>query len=306
MSEVPFARICAVASLWATSLAIAQIAPPPEFEVASLKPAAGGRLSMRGGPGTGEPERIAFENVDLRRLLVRAYGVEVDQISGPGWIDSEKYTIAAKLPAGTSVAQFQTMLQNLLTERLTLKLHHETKEFSAYELTVAKNGPKLIPAAARDPNDTEPDRPPYGTPATVTKDKEGCPVVRPGVSSGSGSFGPGVSCSRFSKTTLPDFAKALENFVAMQEGTFGTQDKTHVVDKTGIQGDFDITLKFHFAPRFPGQQPLTPGVAGDPDVAEGPSLATALEQQLGLKLQRSKTILDRIVIDSANRVPAEN
>jgi len=214
-------------------------------------------------------------------------------------MDSEKYTIIAKLPVETTPAQFQVMLQDLLAERFKLTLHHELKEFSVYELTIAKGGPKLTPAAAKDPNDTEPDHPPQGTPASMVQDKEGCPVTRPGVQSGSGTFGPGVNCTRFSKTSVTEMANLFENFLAMEDGTFGTPGKTHIIDKTGLTGDFDVTLKFHLIVRFPGQPP-------NPDDMEGPTLATALEQQLGLKLQKTKATLDVIVIDHADKVPTDN
>jgi uncharacterized protein (TIGR03435 family) len=228
---------------------------------------------------------------------MKAYGVETDQISGPGWIDSEKYAIAARVPPGTTEDQFRVMLQNLLTQRFKLTLHHEPKELSVYDLIVAKGGPKLKPAAAKDPNDTDSDEPPVG-PAAMVLDKEGCPVVRPGVKSGSGKFGPGVTCSRFNKTSMPELATTLRPFVGMEEGLSGI-DTVHVVDKTGLTGEFDITLKFHMTMRFPGQP-------ANPEDVEGPDIFAALEQQLGLKLQKTKITLDRIVIDSANRIPTDN
>ncbi len=78
-------------------------APPLRFEVASVKPVAAssggpGANIMRGGPGTSDPERITFISVTLKRLLMAAYGVEPDQVAGPGWLDSESYAIAAKVP----------------------------------------------------------------------------------------------------------------------------------------------------------------------------------------------------------------
>lgn len=271
-----------------------------EFEVASVKPAGAARIqgALFGGPGTSVPERISSESIDLRRLLMKAYGVEMDQISGPGWMDSEKYAIAAKIPPGSTQDQFRIMLQNLLIQRFKMTLHHEPKELSVYELTVAKGGPKLTPAAAKDPNDADSDVPRAG-PASMVVDKEGCPVVRPGVRSGSGRFGPGVTCSRFNNTSMPELAKSIEAFVGVEEGSFGI-GAVHVVDKTGLIGEFDITLKFHLMPKFPGQP------ASDPDSMEGPGIFTALERQLGLKLQKTKATLDRIVIDSADKVPTDN
>ena len=280
---------------------------PPEFEVASVKPAAAGRGrgGLTGGPGSSDPERISAESIDLKRLLMKAYGVEMDQISGPGWIDSEKYAIAAKIPPGTTEDQFRVMLQNLLTERFKLALHHEPKELSVYELIVVKAGTKLTPAKSKDPTDTDSDQPPAGTHANMTLDKEGCPVVRAGVKSGSGRFGPGVSCSRFNNSSMPELAKTLEAFIGMEDGSFGT-GTVHVIDKTDLAGNFDITLKFHLMPKFPGQAAHPPDEASDPDGMEGAGIFTALEQQLGLRLQRTKETLDRIVIDSADRVPTAN
>ncbi len=291
MARIPIVLLLAIGFAWSEQLS--------EFEVASVKPAAAGRGrgGLTGGPGSTDPERINAESIDLKRLLMKAYGLEADQISGPGWIDSEKYAIAAKVPPGTTEEQFRIMLRNLLIQRFKMTLHHEPKELSVYDLIVAKGGPKLKPAAAKDPNDTDSDQPRVG-PASMTLDKEGCPVVRPGVMSGSGKFGPGITCSRFNNTSMAELIPSLEAFVGMGDGSFGT-GAVHVIDKTGLDGAFDITLKLHVTMRFPGQP-------ANPDDAEGPDIFAALEQQLGLKLQKTKATLDRIVIDSANKIPIEN
>lgn len=295
--------------LFAIMLAVtAGVAAPqttPRFEVASVKTTnGGGPISMKGGPGTADPGRVAIENFDLRKLLTKAYGVEGDQISGPGWIDSDRYTIIARIPPDTTQKEFQTMLRSLLTERFRLTIHHETKDLPVYELTIAKGGAKLTAAAAGDPNDVDSaPEPGIPRPAHVELDREGCPAARPGVSSGSGSWGPGVSCTRFVKTSLAQLANTVSQFIAMEDGSFGTGTAVHVIDKTGLEGEYDITLKFHLMMRFPGQA-LPAGQASDP--ADGPDISTALEQQLGLKLVRTKTTLDRIVVDAADRIPTEN
>jgi uncharacterized protein (TIGR03435 family) len=277
-----------------------------QFDVASVKPGSSAPAPTRfiGGPGTADPNRISWENVDLRRLLMRAYAVETDQISGPGWIDSEKYSIAANVPSGATSDQFRIMLRNLLTERFGLVLHHDVKEFTVYELTVAKGGPKLTSAAPPDPNVPAPTRD-FGPPS-MELDKEGCPIAHPGTQSGSGRFGPGISCSRFVKQSVPNLIKSLETFVAAEEGLmFDPSNAVHIVDKTGLTGEYDFTLKFQFMPRFPGQM-ATAGQASDPNGDDGPTIFTALDQQLGLKLQKVKQTLDRIVIDQADKIPAAN
>ena len=79
----------------------------------------------------------------MKNVLTNAYGVKGFQISGPGWLDSERYDIVAKLPRGATKAEFMVMLQNLLAERFKLTLHREKKDLPMYALVVGKNGPKL-------------------------------------------------------------------------------------------------------------------------------------------------------------------
>lgn len=95
----------AIASAVAVGTAAAQPAAretAPGFEVASVKPASPtvGLPRFYGDPGTADPGRIAWESIHLRQLLMKAYAVESDQISGPGWIESEKYAVMATIPPG--------------------------------------------------------------------------------------------------------------------------------------------------------------------------------------------------------------
>jgi len=124
-----------------------QIAPPA-FEVASVKPAPlppSGRARPTGaaGPLSNGPGQISYPNISLHTLLTSAYGVKDYQISGPSWLDSERFEIIAKLPPGTSKEQIPVMLQRLLADRFKLKLHREEKELPIYALVIGKNGPKL-------------------------------------------------------------------------------------------------------------------------------------------------------------------
>jgi uncharacterized protein (TIGR03435 family) len=151
----------------------------PSFEVASVKPS--GPQSVRnsnGGPGSRDPERFTYNSAVLRDLLFRAYGLIYyrEQISGPGWIDTERYDIAVKIAPGTTEELFQLMLQNLLAERFNLRLHHDTKVLSAYELVVAKNGPKLKKSAQAP---TTSGLPP-AQPVIGAEDKNGFPQLPPG------------------------------------------------------------------------------------------------------------------------------
>ena len=284
----------------------------PEFEVASVKPAVldpGGRIRvmMRGGPGSPDPGQVTYSGVSLKDLLTNAYGVKPFQITGPGWLDSERYDIAAKIPEGTTKEQFKLMLQNLLAERFHMTLHHETKDLPLYELVVAKNGPKMEPSA-EDPSVDS--KAPIAPPAPG---KDGFPQLPAGRKGAFMMRMPGRMRIAASVQTTSALADML-----------GNQVGSPVVDKTGLTGTYDYTLEF--APE-PGQGPFAglpppPPPAGDAGAPGGlaggqlpgnsanqgdaPSLFTAIQEQLGLRLEKKKGPLDTLVIDRADKVPTEN
>lgn len=245
------------------------------FEVSSVKrldPDSGapGSNRMRGGPGTDDPGRITFASVTMRRLLSAAYAVDMDRISGPGWLDSERYSVVANVPPGTTQEQLKLMLQNLVVERFHAVLHHATKEFSGYELAVAKRGPKLR-ASAEAAN-----TPPARVPATVTE--------------------KGLIRLTFNRSSLSDLANLLGSFPLAELAGDRVTPAT-VVDNTGLTGKYDFTLEFAGS--------LGPGGANPPD-ADGPGLFDALETQLGLRLEQKKVRQDVLVIDSINKIPVED
>ena len=132
----------AVCGLVLASLALAQNTNP-SFEVASVKPAAPSSdenlsVSMSRGPG-----RISYTNATLKSLIAHAYQVKEHQVSGPDWIDSERFDVNAKIADGVSIQQVPSMLQGLLAERFKLRLHRTTRVRPVYVLTISKSGPKL-------------------------------------------------------------------------------------------------------------------------------------------------------------------
>src|ERR1700722_12350845 len=138
---------------------VVSLGQQPTFDVASVKTvnlASHPVFGNRGGPGSADPGRIHFCCVGMFSLLMRAYDVEIDQIIGPSWIMENMgpnlYQIDATMSAGTTKAQFEFMMQNLLMERFHLEVHRETRSFPGYELVVARAGPKLreSPSAPND------------------------------------------------------------------------------------------------------------------------------------------------------------
>lgn len=264
--------------------------PLPSFEVASIKldhPSTPGRFIRMG-----DPSRFTATNIPVRDLIRFAYHVQPFQISGgPSWIDSEGYDIEAKvedpivaelqkLPAEQRVEQMRLMLRSLLTDRFKLNLSHETKELPIYALVVAKGGPKLTPTTV-NPN----------VPASPTAKG---PPMGPMMRMSPGRLEAKMTPMSFLAETLgdqPDLGGRL------------------VVDQTGIQGKYDFTLEF--APERP--EPL-PGTAGGPPPGmnappppdpNAPSIFTAVQEQLGLKLEPTKGPVEILVIDKIEK-PTEN
>jgi uncharacterized protein (TIGR03435 family) len=258
------------------------------FEVASVKlstvPPAG-PPNTDGGPGTRYPERYSAFTT-LRGFLFRAFGL-VDfqqQISGPAWIDSEKYAIEAKVPPGTTKEQFQVMLRNLLVERFKLVVHHDTKVLAVYDLVLAKNGPKFKESPAN------PDAVPAPPPTGVDRDGfPGLPPGRPGLAANY-AMGPSGPVSRWRAQQQP-----ISAFV----GVLGlpTNAGRPVIDKTGLTGKYDFTLFYDV--QIPG---APPAVANTPTL----TIFDAIEQQLGLKLVDGKAPFDLVVVDHAEKTPTEN
>jgi uncharacterized protein (TIGR03435 family) len=259
------------------------------FEVASIKPNHSGdrRFFVSWQPG-----RFNATGMTLKFLITMAYDVKDFQVSGgPGWVNAERYDIDAKepdaiaqelekLPREQRSTLADSMLQSLLADRFQLKLTRGTKELPAYALVVAKNGPKLQEAK---PVDTPTDAPsaPGGHPHG--------PMMR----MGRGELnGQGVG--------LGFLASVLSQQLGRQ-----------VLDQTGLKGNYDLALKWTpdqgegmmMGGPPPGGGPPPDG-APPPD-ASGPSIFTALQEQLGLRLEATKAPADVLTIDHVEK-PSEN
>jgi uncharacterized protein (TIGR03435 family) len=271
------------------------------FEVASVKLAApqpGGRgmTTVTGGPGSPDPERASYTNITLKNLLMTAYAVKQYQIAGPAWLDTEHYDIIAKVPPDSTKEQFSQMLQNLLAERFQLALHHESKEFQGYGLVVGKNRPKLKESAmdANAPSATPP------TPGPPKLDQNGFPRLdRSGM----------IVMMTVEKGIPQSRMVAKDQSLAQLALMLGNQLGSPVLDQTGLAGKYDF--KMAYDPRgsiIAASQSSPPGAAPAPlsDDPSEPDIFSALQEQLGLKLEARKVLLDVLVIDRADQAPTEN
>jgi uncharacterized protein (TIGR03435 family) len=168
-------RMTGAAVILCASIALGQQANPKlTFEVASIKPAAPQAMarlqgSVDGGPGTPAPGRIQFTDMPLKVLIMRAYDVQNFQVSGPSWMDSQRFDITAKVPDGATKEEARIMLQNLLSDRFKLKMHKGSKDAAIYELVVAKGGLKLKEAAQTA-------APPTERPSVRVSERQGRPL----------------------------------------------------------------------------------------------------------------------------------
>ena len=286
-------------------------AQTPSFEVASIKPAAPmaeGRMmvGIQGGPETPKPGQMTFTNVSLADLLKTAYEVKEYQISGPDSLRTVRFDISAKVPAGTTKAESRLMLQSLLAERFKFVLHHSTKESNIYALLVAKGGPKLK-ETPKDTPGADPNVPPAAPDMkNVRMGKDGMPEIPAGGPKGRMMIMmvPGGRMKmNVSGTTIAKFTDAL----AMQ------LDRP-VVDMTGLTAEYDIVLDF--APDMGAMQakmaamgagPPPPGMVPDANDPNGAAtIFSALQDQLGLRLEARKGPVDLLVIDSFEKTPTEN
>ncbi|MES1257383.1 MAG: TIGR03435 family protein [Acidobacteriota bacterium] len=260
---------------------------------------------MGGGPGTPDPGRLSFQFVSLRMVLAKAWGVKSYQISGPAWLDSEHFDMTAKVPPGTTKEQFSVMLQNLVADRFKLTLHREKKDLPAYALLVAKGGPKLQATPENDPGkdaDAPPAGPPPGGFGRMPMGKDGFPRMPAGPGRGG-----------MAMMMMPGRAKLVGNgmTIARLAESLEQQLDRAVVDLTELPGKYDISLTFE-----PEQNRMMSGIGrgGPPPGAEGPSpdveapanIFTAVQEQLGLKLEPRKMSADLLVVDHMEKVPSEN
>jgi uncharacterized protein (TIGR03435 family) len=124
-------------------------AQQPAFEVASLKVHPDTSSERRNNESIDSvPGRLTVRNASLASCLKWAYDIRDYQISGPAWLQTEKYDIDAKAADATPLKQLRLMLQTLLAERLSLAVHRETRDLPEYALVAAKSGPKLHKADA--------------------------------------------------------------------------------------------------------------------------------------------------------------
>lgn len=257
----------AVAAILGSSLHLGHcqdLAHPPAFEVASITPCE---------PGTPEPgaERMGMVQftfpggrfnaraTSLKFLLEWAYGILPSQHSeGPSWMENDRYDIVAKADGNATNAQMRLMTRTLLAERFKLKFHRESREVPVLVVTLGKTAPKLFPPK---------------------EDEKYSIRIEPQMGQDQKVASWHVVATRFS------FAQLNE--------TFSRQLERVIVNRTGMEGDFDFTMDF-------AQD------ENQPNPLDGAMIISAMRDQLGLVLKTQKAPVDFLAIDGAEKVVAGN
>ena len=254
----------------------------PAFEVASIKEnvSASDNASVRAQPGG----RVTVSNNSLRNIIRNAYNVQNYQIiGGPEWINTVRWDITAKAPDDAPPQQMLLMLRTLLADRFKLVVRNETREMPIYALTLARADGRLGPQLRASSVDC----------ATIFAAAKARGEAPSPTTNGRPTCGTRTTRGNMMTTgvAMSDFARNLGPFTGRP-----------VVDKSGLTGVYDLDLTWT-----PDQGPPGPEgtAAAAPSSGDGVSLYTAVQEQLGLKLEAQRGPVDVLVIDSAQR-PVED
>jgi uncharacterized protein (TIGR03435 family) len=244
-------------------------AQSPTFEVVSI------RRNVNGGPSLAGPQpggRFIAVGVTLRRLVAGAYD-DLQVFGGAAWMDSDRFDINARADGDPPPPEIVRMVRSLLADRFKLILHTETREMPIFALTTARSdrrlGPKLRESDAK----------------CAEEARNFVPQLVPGPPA-CGDFRLGARALTARGMTMPRLAQLLRGRVGRP-----------VLDRTGLHAAYDLELEWSSDL---GLQQAPPGSAGASELApDGLSLFTALQEQLGLRLDPTRGPVDVIVIDSA-------
>jgi uncharacterized protein (TIGR03435 family) len=290
-----FSRFLKIAASAALTLfaSFAQPAPPPTFEVASIKPSPTPAEARAAGRNIGmkiDGARVDIGLASLSRLIQLAYNVKGYQIEGPDWMAGQRFDIPAKLPAGATREQVPAMLQALLAERFKLAVRREAKEQTVYVLVAGKDDPRLQEAAPGAPT---PGKPLPKRVVLVVESSDGRRTY---------AVSQGLTHFEAEKINMTDLAMTPMPYV----------DDTPVFDMTGLKGYYQIVME---VPGLPNSRRLgvSSGMAATADAGPPPTDAPdpagsifASAQRLGLQLEKRKAPVEHIVVEHLEKTPTEN
>jgi uncharacterized protein (TIGR03435 family) len=281
-----FLRRLAIATAFLPLTVSAQSTQPLSFDVASIRvnrevsdrPTLLRAILQPGG-------RVAMRNQSLRDMILAAFGIKENElIGGPGWVGSTGFDLDARGAADMTAETARAMLRTLLADRFSLAVHREQRDLPIYVLTMAarngRPGPQLRPAAALCAAPTRPKGMPSGPPPSKLPPQ---PVP----------LGAVATPPRCPSLFIPGHFSGRAVAMEVLAGELSDVGDRPVMNRTGLMGEFDLDLTY------------APELIAAPEAAALPGLATALQDQLGLKLEAARGAVEVLVIDRA-AMPAEN
>jgi uncharacterized protein (TIGR03435 family) len=252
---------------------------------------------------------VDIGNFRLMQLIMKAYDVKMYQVQGPSFLMAgQAFDIVANLPQGATKEQVPEMLQKLLAERFKLQVHTDKEPRAVYAMVVTEGGAKIKPAA----EPAEGSGPPQGvtgsSTASINQTKDGATV----------SDGAGRQ-QKMTRSADGKFLHLEASGITMAELAEGLSPLTDqpIVDATGLKGKYEVSLDISIAEMMNAARAMganvPPDAAGGGDASKpaeaasdpGGSVFTAIKS-LGLKLERRKEPLLRIVVDHCEKMPTDN
>jgi len=253
-------------------VASVKLAPPPESPMA-IKLQEFAQQSMPSGRMALKGTNVSLRGRSLKTLIAIAWSIRPSEVEGPDWLGETLYDVEARMPEGAPAAQANDMLRALLEDRFSLRAHQESRTLPGFVLTVAKDGPKLKPAAVQ-PDKTD-------DPEEMKRRAQQMQEDRMKVMQQRMRAGTMVQAS-WSNTnaTSAQIAAGISNMI-----------HAPVIDETGLTEKYSVAIEI---PR-----------ADPPEDSIEHSVAIEVAK-LGLKLEARKTTVSHLVVDSALKTPKEN
>jgi uncharacterized protein (TIGR03435 family) len=287
-----------------------------------------------GGPGTTDPGRYTCTNTNLRHLIEDAWSLRTFQLTGPPTLDSATYDIEAKVTAQTTQDQFKQMLRKLVTDRFHLEIHREIRDQAGYVLSIGKDGHKLqVPP----PGDTESPREaltnnPNGDGKAKTSGTGDLPpeeasllaelrsrLAQTRAAAGRATRAGDAPPTHIASSSVNGAAKMAGRRATMADlvGALSRYFNCPVLDHTGLAGEWNFLVEYASeggrggspaAEAMAMRQAMgaTPAPAPSTEPSALPSIFSAFQKQLGLKLDAAKVPGDVWVVDKVDKIPVAN
>jgi uncharacterized protein (TIGR03435 family) len=269
-----------------SAVTFAQQPASPAFDVATVKVNASGP-----GPSFGlmvlPGGRVFAQNQPLRELIRAAYGLEDSQLEGgPGWIRTTRVDVEARAGGEVTVETARVMARRLLADRFRLAAHTETRQLPMYELVMARADRSPGRSLRASGKECAPVTLPAGLPPAPPPPAGGGMALAPGGFRCPSGLLPGHLSLR--SVTMTAFASVLWRRLRQRP----------VVDRTTLSGEFDIDLTYLPELETFNGRPASENPALPAQILGAPSIFTALQEQLGVKLESARGPVDVLVLDS--------